>query len=68
MKTTLVNDALMMAINSRATKAEVLWHTDRGTQYASKEHRALLEKHDIAQSMSRKGNCWNVAKRNSGTK
>ncbi len=61
MKTTLVNDALIMAIKRRAPKSGLLWHTDRGTQYASKEHRALLEKQGITQSMSRKGNCWDNA-------
>lgn len=61
MKTTLVNDALMMALGSRRPSAGVLWHTDQGTQYASKEHRTLLEKHAITQSMSRKGNCWDNA-------
>lgn len=61
MRTTLVNDALAMAIKSRAPKMGLLWHTDRGAQYASKEHRALLEKYGITQSMSRKGNCWDNA-------
>lgn len=61
MRTTLVNDALMMAIKHRAPESGLLWHTDRGTQYASKEHRALLEKQGITQSMSRKGNCWDNA-------
>jgi transposase InsO family protein len=61
MRTTLVNDALTMAIKSRAPKVGLLWHTDRGVQYVSKEHRALLEKYGITQSMSRKGNCWDNA-------
>lgn len=34
---------------------------DRGSQYASNSHRALLETHGIIQSMSRKGNCWDNA-------
>ena len=33
-------------------------HTDRGTQYASAEHQALLARHGLVGSMSRKGNCW----------
>jgi len=61
MKTTLVNSALTMAFKSRTPKAGLLWHTDQGAQYASKEHRALLEKYNITQSMSRKGNCWDNA-------
>jgi len=61
MKTTLVNNALTMALKSRTPKAGLLWHTDQGAQYASREHRALLEKYNITQSMSRKGNCWDNA-------
>ena len=61
MKTTLVNNALTMAFKSRTPKAGLLWHTDQGTQYASREHRALLEKYSVTQSMSRKGNCWDNA-------
>jgi transposase InsO family protein len=61
MKTTLVNDALKMAILQRKPKKGLLWHTDRGSQYASYEHRDLLQAHGIIQSMSRKGNCWDNA-------
>jgi len=61
MKSSLVNNALTMAIKSRAPKAGLLWHTDRGSQYASKEHRALLEKYGVTQSMSPQGNCWDNA-------
>jgi len=58
MKTKLVNDALSMAIWKRKPKKGLLWHTDRGSQYASDSHRKLLKQHGITQSMSRKGNCW----------
>ena len=50
-----------MAIWRRKPKHKLLWHTDRGSQYASKEHRDLLKDHGIIQSMSRKGNCWDNA-------
>ena len=33
-------------------------HSDRGAQYASDEYQALLAKHGLLGSMSRKGNCW----------
>ena len=36
-------------------------HSDRGVQYASVEHRALLAEHGMVCSMSRKGNCWDNA-------
>lgn len=58
MRTELVNNALLMAIWKRKPAHGLLWHTDRGSQYASDSHRALLKEHGIIQSMSRKGNCW----------
>ncbi|MBT9096351.1 IS3 family transposase [Methylovulum psychrotolerans] len=61
MRTKLVNDALLMAIWKRKPDKGLLWHTDRGSQYASESHRALLKQHSISQSMSRKGNCWDNA-------
>ncbi len=61
MKVSLVNDALSMAIKHRNPSEGLLWHTDRGSQYASYAHKDLLEKHSIIQSMSRKGNCWDNA-------
>lgn len=61
MKTKLVNDALIMAIWKRKPQKGLLWHTDRGSQYASDSHRTLLKRHGIQQSMSRKGNCWDNA-------
>lgn len=61
MRTSLVNDALLMAIWQRKPPKGLIWHTDRGSQYASKNHRALLKQHRIEQSMSRKGDCWDNA-------
>jgi putative transposase len=61
MRTKLVNDALLMAIWKRKPEKGLLWHSDRGSQYASDSHRALLKQHGIRQSMSRKGNCWDNA-------
>lgn len=57
----LVNEALLSAIWSRKPSKGLLWHTDRGSQYASDSHRALLKEHGLIQSMSRKGNCWDNA-------
>lgn len=54
----LVNDALTSALWKRKPAKGLLWHTDRGSQYASESHRHLIQAHDIVQSMSRKGNCW----------
>jgi transposase InsO family protein len=61
MRTKLVNDALLMALWKRKPDKGLVWHTDRGSQYASENHRALLKQYGIRQSMSRKGNCWDNA-------
>ncbi|MDO9213894.1 MAG: DDE-type integrase/transposase/recombinase [Methylococcales bacterium] len=61
MRATLVNDALLMAIWKCKPAKGLLWHTDRGSQYASDSHRKLLKRHGIQQSMSRKANCWDNA-------
>ena len=61
MKAKLVNDALLMALWKRKPDKNLVWHTDRGSQYASDSHRAILKEHPIIQSMSRKGNCWDNA-------
>ncbi len=54
----LVIEALRMALVARTPKEELLHHSDRGSQYASKEYRILLEANAILASMSRKGDCW----------
>lgn len=61
MKVSLVNDALKMAITTRNPQRGLIWHTDRGSQYASYEHKDLLKQYGIVQSMSRKGNCLDNA-------
>ena len=61
MKAELVNKALLNAIWQRKPKAGLIWHTDRGSQYASTSHRKILSQHGIKQSMSRRANCWDNA-------
>jgi putative transposase len=61
MKVSLVNDALLMALWQRKPKRGLIWHTDRGSQYASNSHRQILQDHGIIQSMSEKGQCWDNA-------
>ena len=56
MKVSLANDALKMTLNTRNPDKGLLWHTDRGSQYVSHEHKDLLKQYGIVQSMSRKGN------------
>ena len=57
----LVCAALQMAIAQRRPPAGLVVHSDRGSQYASEAHRALLARHGFLGSMSRKGNCWDNA-------
>ena len=57
----LVCSALQMAITQRNPAPGLIVHSDRGSQYASDAHRALLERHQLRASMSRKGNCWDNA-------
>jgi transposase InsO family protein len=57
----LVIDALKMALSRRQPGAGVLHHSDRGSQYASADCRALLQANEMTSSMSRKGNCWDNA-------
>ena len=60
-QTKLVNDAMLMAVWKRKPARGLIWHTDRGSQYASDSHRKVLAEHKIIQSMSRKGDCWDNA-------
>lgn len=61
MPATLVCAALQMAIVQRNPAPGLVVHSDRGTQYASSLHQALLHQHGLVGSMSRKGNCWDNA-------
>ena len=61
MTATLVCDALRMAIFRRQRPRGVIVHSDRGSQYCSKEHRKLLKDHGMICSMSAKGNCYDNA-------
>ncbi len=61
MTATLVCDALRMALFRRHKPRGVIMHTDRGSQYCSREHRALLDEYGLTASMSAKGNCYDNA-------
>lgn len=61
MKAQLVCDALRMAIWQRRPGDGLIVHSDRGSQYASKDYRRLLKAHGFVGSMSRKGDCWDNA-------
>ena len=53
--------ALNMAMKNRSFNQDLIFHSDRGVQYACKEFRDRLTNKKIVQSMSRKGNCWDNA-------
>jgi putative transposase len=57
----LVGNALDMAINNRRPVGELLFHSDRGSQYTSYFFSSALHKHGCVSSMSRRGNCWDNA-------
>jgi len=57
----LVIGALDMAVKERNISADLLIHSDRGSQYASELYQLHLLKHGILCSMSGKGNCWDNA-------
>lgn len=59
----IVIDALTMAWFKRnpGKNTGLIFHSDRGSQYASEGYRALLQECGISASMSRRGNCWDNA-------
>lgn len=50
-----------MAIWQRRPAAGLIYHSDRGSQYASRQFRKLLEDYQFTGNMSHKGNCWDNA-------
>ncbi|MDO3412746.1 IS3 family transposase, partial [Saccharibacillus sp. CPCC 101409] len=57
----LVIGALQDAYAAKRPKKELIHHSDRGSQYASREYRELLQTYEMQASMSRKGNCYDNA-------
>ena len=57
----LVLDALRGAIRTRAPAADLIHHSDRGGQYASKCYRDVLRRASMRQSMSGADNCYDNA-------
>ena len=53
--------ALRMALKQRGVHQGLIFHSDRGAQYADKAFRKLCAQHRILRSMSRKGDCWDNA-------
>jgi putative transposase len=63
MQRELVLDALDMAwlVRNPGRQTGLIFHSDRGSQYASDDFSRLLKRLGIVPSMSRKGNCWDNA-------
>ena len=61
MATSLVSDALTMAVFRRHRPKNVIVHSDRGSQYCSHEYQQLLKQHHLICSMSKKGDCYDNA-------
>jgi len=66
MKTTidrsLVIDAVEMACwQRRPERGKTIFHSDRGSVYASEDYREVLAKYGLTASMSRRANCWDNA-------
>lgn len=61
MRAELVIESLDMAVAHRKPPAGLIFHSDRGIQYACDAFRDELRRHKMIQSMSRKGNCWDNA-------
>lgn len=57
----LVGRALFRAIVARRPQAGLIHHSDRGSQYCSRNYQKLLKQFGIIASMSRKGNCYDNA-------
>lgn len=63
LETEFVVTALLMAVRHRGRcPKEIVFHSDRGVQYASAQFRAHLDTHGFLPSMSRRGNCYDNAK------
>ncbi len=58
---TLVMNATQQAILRRSPDKGLVFHSDRGSQYAANDFKALLARHEFVGSMSKKGDCWDNA-------
>ena len=64
MEQKVVHDALEMALGQRQPEeagSAMLFHSDRGSQYAAHAYQERLQEQGILGSMSRRGNCWDNA-------
>ena len=61
MRTSLIEQAMEMALTGRRPGPGLIFHSDRGSQYTSTAFRNLLARHLVRQSLSRPRQCWDNA-------
>lgn len=61
MDRSLAINALLMAVWRRQPKESVIVHSDQGSQFSSYDWQSFLKTHNLTQSMSRRGNCYDNA-------
>jgi transposase InsO family protein len=61
LRSELVVDAMNKALASRRVTTKLIFHSDRGSQYGSKNFRAVLSRSAIRQSMSARANPYHNA-------
>jgi putative transposase len=57
----LVSQSLLQAVTTRRPEKGLLHHSDRGSQYCSREYQGLLRQYGLEASMSGRGNCYDNA-------
>ena len=57
----LVISAYLKARRTRAPERHLIFHSDRGSQYASRDFVKILDRDGVLQSMSRRACCWDAA-------
>lgn len=61
MRTSLICDAITMAVGRGGLQPGAIFHSDRGSQYTSAEFAAHLGALDLRGSMGKAGQCWDNA-------
>jgi len=54
----LVGRALFRAVAAKKPPKGLIHHSDRGSQYCSRNYQKIIKQFRIVPSMSRKGNCY----------
>src|ERR1035438_4656472 len=61
MRTSLITDALDMAVTGGHVRAGAVFHSDRGTQYTSAQFALFCKGKNVRTSVGRTGVCWDNA-------